>query len=72
MGFECCLHCPSTVRKVGCHSYCELYIEARKEMDEINRLRKEDQLKNSIFHQVGKPGHCGRVKFNPRGRKEFF
>lgn len=72
MGFECCLNCPSTVRKAGCHSYCELYIKARQELDEVNKRKREEQLKNSIIHQVGRPWQSKYARSNPKGRKEFF
>lgn len=42
----CCKGCEE--RKVGCHGYCERYKKQRKKQNQINHLRKMDNLTNSI------------------------
>lgn len=44
-----CMNCQDRV--LGCHSQCERYKGFRAELDEINRKRREDDLRASASHR---------------------
>lgn len=44
-----CMNCQDRV--LGCHSKCEKYKIFRAELDEINRKRREDDLRASASHR---------------------
>lgn len=53
-GIKCCRDCND--RCIGCHSYCELYISERAELDAIKERERQCKeivhcIKRSNFHR---------------------
>ena len=48
--FKACKDC--TDRELGCHSWCETYLNARAELDRCNRIAERDRKSRDYSYDI--------------------
>lgn len=64
--YHVCYHCKD--RKIGCHATCELYIEEKKQMEEVAKVKVQESINASTIHNLEKQRCYTR---NNRQRKVY-